>query len=247
MNRRVLSAVAVLALVTPGALADFVDTHAPGFFFSVSTAGNTNGSASAAAFGSVTQVSAHEWFYSGAANKTGMGSLSWAFLVDPDPFITGTLTYTNTTSAALDYTIDFTLNIDPVLHGGSYIAGQFSGTLTDANGSGSASLTSIAGGGPVYTALGDGAAIQGLMSNASQSVSSPWGTTSFSGGSFGYPIGSMVGPAIHNTIGIRYAFTLSAGDSISFSSIFIANPVPAPGALALAFVGCVVGGRRRRR
>ncbi len=243
MTKLVFSFVAATALATP-ALADLVDAQAPGFSFTISTLGNSGAANSAADFGSVTQVNAHEWFFNGSTSRPGVGNLSWAYLVDPDPFITGSLNLTNTTGASHDYIIDFTLSIDPVLLAGSHIAGSFAGTLTDGNGNGSASMTSI---GPVYRALGDGLSIQGLMNNASQSVSNPWGTTSFSGGQFGYPIGSLSGPAIQNTIGIRYSFTLSDGDSISFSSMFIANPIPAPGALALAVIVGAVGGRRRRR
>jgi uncharacterized protein (TIGR03382 family) len=40
---------------------------------------------------------------------------------------------------------------------------------------------------------------------------------------------------------------LSAGDSVSFSSIFVANPVPTPGALAMGLLSGFVARRGRRR
>ncbi|MSR29275.1 MAG: hypothetical protein EXS03_06855 [Phycisphaerales bacterium] len=243
--RSAFSLLLAVACIGPASAA-VADVSAPGFSFTLSTLGNTGSTNYASDFGTATQVPAYGWLFAGAMNNPGVGNLTWAYLVDPDPFITGNLSLTNTTGQTQDYIIDFMLNIDPVLGAGSHIAGQASGSLTDANGSGAALLTSILGG-PVYTALGDGNTIQGLMSGASQSVSSSFGTASFSGGSFGYPIGSLVGPAIQSTIGIRFAFSLSAGDSVSFSSIFVANPIPGPGALALVLGVGLAGSRRRRQ
>ncbi len=217
---------------------------APNFGFSLQSGGSIV-SGSAGNFGTATNVSPTEWFFQGSCSSMSGTSMSWAYLVDPDPFITGSLSITNETGAAKSYIVAFSLDIAPPMSA-SLISGQVSGSLTDGNGSGSALLTSTAGG-AVFTALADGLFAQSLMPNASQSVSSAFGTVSFSGGSFGQPT-AIAGPAINNTIGIRYAFTLSAGDSVSFSSIFVAN-VPAPGVMALGcFAGAFVrGGRRRMR
>ena len=170
--------------------------------------------------------------------------MSWSYLVDPDPFITGTFSLSNDTLFAKAYVIDFSLPISPAI-AQSTVSGQMSGTLTDSNGSGSASMTSTSGG-AVYTALADEMFVQSLMSNANQTVSSAFGTTSFSGGSFGQGT-PLAGPAINSTIGIRFSFTLSAGDSVSFSSIFVANSVPTPGALAMGLLSGLVARRGRRR
>ncbi len=217
---------------------------APNFQFSLQS-GGTAVSGSAGDFGSTTNTGPTEWFFHGSCSAMTGTTMSWAYLVDPDPFITGSLSIQNETGIAKSYIIDFVLSISPPMVA-TLISGQVSGSLTDGNGSGAALLTSTAGG-AVYTALADGLFAQALMVNASQSVSTQFGTTSFSGGSFGQPV-AIAGPAMNNTIGIRYAFTLSAGDSVSFSSIFVAN-VPAPGVVAL---GCIAGlfahgGRRRRR
>ncbi|MSR44279.1 MAG: hypothetical protein EXS15_02845 [Phycisphaerales bacterium] len=219
------------------------DMMAPVFSYSISSGGLTvNGSASD--FGSVRQLAPTEWFFQGNTNALAGTSLSWAYLVDPDPFITGTFSVTNETASAREYVINFSLPISPSIEA-STMSGQVAGTLTDANGSGSALLTSIAGGN-VYTALADELFVYSLMSGANHWVSNPFGTTSFSGGSFGQGT-TLAGPLVNDTIGIRFAFTLSAGDSASFSSIFVVNPVPAPGVFALAVVTGLIGYGRRRR
>lgn len=218
-------------------------TIPPSFSFRVSTDGLASGG-NACDFGSVTQTAATEWFFYGDYSTPTGTTMSWAYLVDPDPFITGTLSLTNETALSQSYVVDFSLAISPAIIQ-SIISGQIAGTLTDANGSGSASLTST-GGGAIYTALADDLFVHSLMTNASQSVASPFGTTSFSGGSFGQGA-PLAGPSINSTIGIRFAFTLSAGDSVSFSSIFVANPVPTPGVLAMSLLAGAVARRGRRR
>jgi len=213
----------------------------PAFSFRVSTDG-VAGSGLASDFGGVQQTGANEWLFSGAYLASPGTSLSWTYLVDPDPFVTGTFTMTNETSSARDYVVDFSLPIAPALSA-SLLSGQVAGTLTDANGSGSALLTSV-GGGFVYSALADEAFVQGLMANATHQVSTANGTSSFSGGSFGFPT-PVAGPAINKSIGIRFVFSLSAGDSVSFSSVFVANPVPGPATLVVAAAFAAI--RRRRR
>jgi len=212
----------------------------PRFSFNMAADGVAGGGA-AADFGSVQQVSQTEWLFSGSYGSTSGTMLSWTYLVDPDPFVTGTFTVTNETSVSREYVIDFVLPIEPALTA-SLISGQVAGTLTDANGSGSALLTSM-GGGFAFSALADGSVVQGLMANASHQISVANGTSSFTGGSFGFPT-PIAGPAINMTIGIRFAFSLSAGDSVSFSSVFVANPVPGPTSLLVA---AIFGGMRQRR
>jgi len=216
------------------------DVAHPAFSFRVSADGVAGGGV-ASDFGTVYQTGTNEWLFSGAYSASPGTVLSWTYLVDPDPFVTGTFTLTNETSAARDYVVDFSLPIEPPM-AASLLAGQVAGTLTDANGSGSALLTSV-GGGFIYSALADDVVVQGLMANATQQVTVTNGTSSFSGGSFGFPT-PVAGPAMNLTIGIRFAFSLSAGDSVSFSSVFVANPVPGPASLMVA---AIFGGVRRRR
>lgn len=215
----------------------------PPFAFLLSSEGVAGGG-SASDHGSVVQVAPTEWLFQGSYLGNSGTTLSWTYLVDPDPFITGTFTVTNQTNAAINYLLDFSLSISPPLTA-SLLSGQVAGTLTDSNGSGSALMTSI-NGGSVYSALADESVVQTLMANASQQVTSANGTNSFSGGSFGFPT-PVSGPAINSTIGIRFAFSLSAGDSVSFSSVFVANPIPAPAAIFMCgFLGLESRKRVRR-
>ena len=237
----VVCALFSLGFVTLESRADFTP---PGFLFRVVESGVASGG-EACNFGSVSRVSATEWFFQGNYSNTTGTSMSWSYLVDPDPFITGTFSLSNDTLFAKAYEVDFSLPISPAI-AQSFVSGQMSGTLTDSNGSGSASMTST-NGGAVYTALADDVLVQSLMSNANQTVASAFGTTSFSGGSFGQGVPPLAGPAINSTIGISFSFTLSAGDSVSFSSIFVANPVPTPGALAMGLMSGLVARRGRRR
>jgi hypothetical protein len=62
--------------------------------------------------------------------------------------------------------------------------------------------------------------------------------------SFGSPIPSLPYGAVSQNIAIRLAFTLTAGDSASFTSLFVV--VPAPGAMAVAALGLIAGRGRRR-
>lgn len=64
----------------------------------------------------------------------------------------------------------------------------------------------------------------------------------FPGGGLYVPIAGPV-----SDIGARFAFTLSAGDLASGTSIFRVQAIPAPGALALLGLGGLVAGRRRGR
>ncbi len=242
MKNKIEVAVALLSLGITAIESQAAITP-PSFHFQVGSAGAASGG-EACNFGSATQASATEWFFQGACAGLSGTSMSWSYMVDQDPFITGTFSLTNDTALAKSYVVDFSLPISPAISQ-STVSGQVSGTLTDSNGSGSASLTSTSGG-AVYTALADGLFVQSLMTNTNQSVASQFGTVSFSGGSFGQGA-PLAGPSINSTIGIHFAFTLSAGDSVSFSSIFVANSVPAPGALAMALLAGAVGRRGRRR
>ena len=197
-------------------------------------------------WGSVTQVGPTVWRSTGAMYSTPTRStLTWHMLVDPDPFVQGTFTVSNDSSEARDYVIDFVLPISPEIPDQSIIAGSVSGTVTDSNGDGSALMSSISGG-SIYTSFIDSAPVRTLLTGTSVGVSTAFGSTSFGAESFGYPIGSLTGPGASSSIALQFRFRLSAGDTASFSSIFVVNPVPAPGAVALLAMAWACPRRRRR-
>jgi hypothetical protein len=197
-------------------------------------------------WGSYTQIAPTVWRATGAMySSPTQSTLTWHMSVDPDPFVQGTFTVSNDSNETREYTVDFILPISPAIPDASFIAGSVSGTLTDSNGNGSAAMSSIAAG-SIYTSLIDGAPVRTLLNGSAFGVSTAFGSTNFGTESFGYPVGSLVGPAASTSIALQFRFSLSAGDTASFSSVFIVNPIPAPGALALLAVaaGCQ---RRRRR
>lgn len=198
-------------------------------------------------WGSFTRVGTTDmWRATGSMySQPTSSTLTWHMTVDPDPFINGTFTVSNDSNEARDYVVDFVLPISPAIPQGSYIAGSVSGTVTDVNGNGSAWLTST-GATSIYNSFIDGSSVRTMLSGASYSVGTAFGSTSFGPTTFGYPVGSVTGPAAFQSIALQFRFSLSAGDSASFSSVFVVNPIPAPGALALLGLAATIGRRRRR-
>ena len=197
-------------------------------------------------WGSYTQIAPTVWRATGAMySSPTQSTLTWHMSVDPDPFVQGTFTVSNDSTETREYTVDFVLPISPAIPLESLIAGSVSGTVTDSNGNGSALMSSI-GGGSIYNAFIDGSPVRTLLTGSSYGVSSAFGSTSFGPESFGYPIGSLTGPGASTSIALQFRFSLSAGDTASFSSIFVVNPVPAPGAAALLAIAGACARRRRR-
>jgi hypothetical protein len=197
-------------------------------------------------WGSFNQIAPTVWRATGSMHSAPTQStLTWHMMVDPDPFVQGTFTVSNDSSVTREYVVDFILPISPAIPDMSYIAGSVSGTVTDSNGDGSALMSSL-GSDTIYNAFIDGTSVRTLLGGSSFGVSSAFGSTSFGPASFGYPIGSMTGPGASTSIALQFRFSLSAGDTASFSSIFIVNPIPAPGAIALLAVSVACARRRRR-
>jgi hypothetical protein len=99
------------------------------------------------------------------------------------------------------------------------------------------SLGAVAGA-PVWSGLVNGAEVGGVITST-QTVN-PFSLATFGAQSFNGSAGS-----VNNGIGMRLRLSISAGMESSFSGAF-SVAVPAPGAVALAGLAGLIGGKRRR-
>jgi len=119
------------------------------------------------------------------------------------------------------------------------------GTLT-VNGNGG-TLGHVGGSAPMFTAIVDNADFMSLLGFDS-SVTAAFGTAFTAAPSFGLPGYTQPIPGgVGTNIGIRLAFTLTDGDSASFTSHFEVVPVPEPTTALLLGAGLVALATTRRR
>ncbi|MCA9286889.1 MAG: hypothetical protein KDA22_16820 [Phycisphaerales bacterium] len=171
----------------------------------------------------------------------GDWSLDYDINAEADPFISGNIVVTNFGFATQTFSLTIILPVTPITPS-TLIGGSVAGGIT-ADGSGG-TLSSITPNSSIWSALIDGNTVASLLTGGSATAGA-FQSASIGPASFGAPIPSMVGPAINNTMAINISFALTAGDSASFTSVFVAQ-VPAPAGLAIfGLVG--FAGRRRRR
>ena len=180
-------------------------------------------------------------------DSPGFG-LSWGLLVNPDPFIVGNLVVTNTSNATQTFFLDVSLPVNQAL-ASTVIGGSITGTVTDLTGDG-ATVAAISANDAIYRAFTDvapdfsGGNLAGSLLTGSSASSGAFQSATIGPAEFGGPIPAQPYGAVNTNIAIRLQFTLTAGDSASFTSLFVV--VPTPGALAIAAFGLVGGSRRRR-
>jgi len=169
---------------------------------------------------------------------TPVWDYSWNLMSDPDPFISGNFTVTNTSSMMQTFDITFGLPISPSFTSG-YMTGSLSGSYVDANNDGSAMLSLNS-----WEGLIDGASQMSLLSLAGPCM----------GAGCSVSFGEVTdGPILYtgganNTIGIHMNFGLSAGDSVTFDTLFDVTPVPVPAAVWLFGSGLIgLAGIARRK
>jgi hypothetical protein len=166
--------------------------------------------------------------------------------VDMDPFISASVDVVNTTASVQTYTLIFTLPVGPIA-GGSLMGGSVQGGLTDANGDGIGTLSTVGPGTALYFGRIDGINVQPLFADVKTiSVSTAFGSASDST-SAGLPGPTIAGPSVATSIGIQHQFSLTPGDRATFSSVFVVVPVPEPGSLSLLALGGALLLWRRRR
>jgi hypothetical protein len=173
-------------------------------------------------------------------------NLGWSMTVNPDPFVIANIVVTNNSAFTQTFTLTVTLPIGAIVPA-SLTGGSVTGTVTDLNGDG-ATVSAPAAGGPIYMSKIDGNDYISLLNAGSSASAGSFLSNVIGPDSFGGPvIPSLLGPAVNATIGITLQFDLTAGDSASFTSIFVVEPIPGPAGLALLGVAGLVGVGRRRR
>jgi hypothetical protein len=238
---------AVIALAAGSASAD--TTTIPDLMFHVGT-GTGDYNFNAASTGNSWSNGNSTFGYQGIVSSPFDGSgftVSWGLLVNPDPFIVGNLVVTNTSAFTQTFFLDVAMPIGAPL-AATLIGGSVTGTVTDLTGDG-ATVASLPTGAPIYRALTDvdgffnGNLAGSLLAGASASAGS-FQSATIGPATFGAPIPSQPYGAVTTNIAIRLAFTLTAGDSASFTSLFVVVPAPAGAFAMLGLFG--LGGRRRR-
>lgn len=193
--------------------------------------------------------------YNGVWFAPGTWEFNYSFLVDDDPFISGTFTVTNLLSTATDFTLSVTLPTiavgPPASMRGSLGSAPLSGStattfdLTDTNLDGSGSLQPIGSTGPgtgtpIYTALIDGGTVK-LLGLNSLVVFGPGATSSQSAQGFGFE----PAPSVVSTMGVVVQFNLSPGDTAVVPFEF--EVIPEPGTTLLIGLGLTSLAFLRRR
>jgi hypothetical protein len=162
-------------------------------------------------------------------------------------FLFNNVVLTNNTGMLQTVTITTMIPIVPAILPSTVMGGSASGTLTT-NGDGG-SMTNVGGASPMYRALIDALAVGGVadLHNFDSGISVVgFGSNSTGFEDFGTPIPSAPGPAVLGSIGITLQFDLTPGDSASWTSNFVVNVVPTPGAGAILGMAGIFAIRRRR-
>ena len=172
------------------------------------------------------------------ANGNPVWDYSWNLMVDPDPFIKGSFTVTNTSSMMQNFDINFALPVTPAFNTG-YMTGSLAGSFSDQNANG------------VTLNINDW---DGLIDNVTQMNLYSFGGIFSAGSSVTIAADDQRnvffnGP-VNNTIGIHMNFDLSAGDKVTFDTAFEVTPIPVPGTVWLlggGLLGLLRFMRRRSR
>ena len=169
--------------------------------------------------------------------------VDWWHDLEVDPVLGFGFNVTNNLSYAETFNLVAEVSV-PGWSDGTLLGASVGGSLTDTNFDGSASLVGQSSG--LMSALLDGFLQLEVGQDVNASVDVVGGTTTF--GPYQEGLGSdgrVVGPQVTNgVLRIELDFTLSAGDTASFTGGYIVDYVPAPGAI-FALAGTAALRRRR--
>jgi PEP-CTERM motif len=158
----------------------------------------------------------------------------WSGSLNPDPVISHSFNVTNLLAGTQSFTITVSTVTGPIGAPTTLTGGSAQGGVTDTNGNG-ATLSTSGGGNAFYTSLLDGAAFVGLYADPSSASAGAFLSANLSPlEDFGSPIPSFPGPAVANSIGIRFQFVLTSMDRATGSGVFVVEPIPEPSTATLA-------------
>lgn len=183
-------------------------------------------------------VSVDEW-----EAARGLNVANWSLSMDSDPFVTNNFTITNNSLSTQTYSFTTIVGVAPTIPNG-LMRGSIGFSLTDNNSNGATLATS---GASIYRGQIDGNVARTLWNSPNSfSTSSTFATST----DFGFPTREVAPESIDTNIGIQITFSLTAGDSASFTSNFDVVPVPVPAAVWLfgsGLLGLFGVSRRKRR
>jgi hypothetical protein len=181
--------------------------------------------------------------------------LDWNISVDYDPFINGSITLTNFTSSAKNYTVFLDLPVGTFGPSSAY-GGSLTATVFDDNGDSTARIgrsTASGASAGIYQGTLDGATVLNLFGGTVACSGSGPNCSASLTDSDGLPGLTNIGPAVNGRIGTILMFNLSAGDRVVFDTNLTVeaapSPVPLPAGawlLSAALGTCLTFVRRRR-
>jgi len=176
---------------------------------------------------------------------------SWSLFFDNDPIVLGNVAVINSAGVTAQFTLIFSLPVSSPLGPTTVTSGSVTGGVTDGTVNGIGATLSAPTGSSLYSALIDGNLVTPFQTlyDAPYSLTSPsLGSASLPAADFGIPNPpGLPGPTVNSSIGIRLDFTLTPGDSASFTSNFVVEvPEPTTGVLiGLGLLGVAAVSRRR--
>lgn len=173
----------------------------------------------------------------------------WNVTTNADPYVDGVFAITNNTASVQTFVLTFSASVTPALAtavGGASVIGTLTvdgdgGTLGHVPDGPDLDLDPE----PMFEALVDGASFLGLLAYDS-SVTAAFGSASTGSDAFGLPgLTTPIPGGVASSIGIRLSFTLTPGDSASFTSRF--EVIPEPTTALLVGAGLLGFALSRRR